>query len=97
MILAQHVQCTVRPCSLQGGTLDLSAFDVSKGGSPKPLPVVKLVDNFDAQWEVVANEGHVFTLMTNHSAPRYKCALLTTQFTGSMDAACPQWQAALCV
>ena len=58
------------------GALDLSAYDLQKGiaSKAKPLPVVKLVDSFDAQWEVVSNEGHLFTLMTNHSAPRYKYA-----------------------
>ena len=59
---------------MQQGGLDFSAFDLNKGNAAKPLPVIKLVDNFEAQWEVVANDGHVFTLMTNHSAPRYKCA-----------------------
>ncbi|KAG0587625.1 hypothetical protein KC19_2G178800 [Ceratodon purpureus] len=36
------------------------------------LPFVKLVDNFDAQYELVANEGPVFTFLTNKDASRYK-------------------------
>jgi prolyl oligopeptidase len=38
----------------------------------KPLPVVKLVDNFDASWDYVANDGEAFTLKTNLDAPRYR-------------------------
>ena len=36
------------------------------------LPFVQLVDNFDAQYELVANEGSHFTFLTNKDAPRYK-------------------------
>jgi prolyl oligopeptidase len=38
-----------------------------------PLPVVKLVDNFDASYDYVANEGTSFTFKTNLDAPRYRC------------------------
>jgi hypothetical protein len=38
-----------------------------------PLPLVRLVDNFDASWDYVANEGQQFTLKTNLDAPRYRC------------------------
>lgn len=41
-------------------------------GNRDQLPFVKLVDNFDAQYELVANEGPVFTFLTNKDAPRYK-------------------------
>ncbi|KAG2641792.1 hypothetical protein PVAP13_2KG234000 [Panicum virgatum] len=36
------------------------------------LPFVKLIDNFDAQYQVVANDGDEFTFLTNKSAPRNK-------------------------
>ncbi|KAK4753341.1 hypothetical protein SAY87_022139 [Trapa incisa] len=36
------------------------------------LPFVKLVDNFDAMYDNVANDGSVFTFLTNKNAPRYK-------------------------
>ena len=39
-----------------------------------PLPLVKLVDNFDASYDYVANDADVFTLKTNLNAPRYRCA-----------------------
>ncbi|OMO75515.1 hypothetical protein COLO4_26055 [Corchorus olitorius] len=36
------------------------------------LPFVKLIDRFDAQYEAVANDGTVFTFLTNKDAPKYK-------------------------
>ncbi|KAG7245719.1 hypothetical protein CRUP_021509, partial [Coryphaenoides rupestris] len=36
------------------------------------LPWVKLIDNFDAEYEYVTNEDTVFTFKTNLEAPRYR-------------------------
>ncbi|XP_027903404.1 prolyl endopeptidase-like [Vigna unguiculata] len=36
------------------------------------LPFVKLIDNFDARYEVIANDDTVFTFLTNKDAPKYK-------------------------
>ncbi|CAJ1973166.1 unnamed protein product [Sphenostylis stenocarpa] len=36
------------------------------------LPFVKLIDNFDAQYEAIANDDTVFTFLTNKDAPKYK-------------------------
>ncbi|TYH87522.1 hypothetical protein ES332_D01G123000v1 [Gossypium tomentosum] len=36
------------------------------------LPFVKLIDTFDAQYEAIANDGTVFTFLTNKDAPKYK-------------------------
>lgn len=36
------------------------------------LPWVKLIDNFDAEYEYVTNEETVFTFKTNLDAPRYR-------------------------
>lgn len=60
------------------GALDFSPFDRQRGAQAQALPIVKLIDDFDAQWEVLANEGTTFTLMTNLQAPRYRC-------TGSVE------------
>ena len=36
------------------------------------LPFVKVVDNFDAEYDYVTNDGSVFTFKTNLNAPRYR-------------------------
>lgn len=43
----------------------------------RPLPLAKLVDNFEGQYEYVANVGSVFTFKTNLHAPRYRCCIPT--------------------
>ncbi|KAK2883857.1 hypothetical protein Q8A67_017494 [Cirrhinus molitorella] len=45
--------------------------DVPKGITGL-LPWVKLIDNFDAEYEYVTNEGTVFTFKTNLDAPQYR-------------------------
>lgn len=41
-------------------------------GSMELIPFQKLVDNFEAQYQLVANDGPIFTFLTNKDAPRYK-------------------------
>ncbi|CAM6029065.1 unnamed protein product [Sphagnum balticum] len=41
-------------------------------GSNKQLPFKKLIDNFEAQYHLVANNKSIFTFLTNKNAPRYK-------------------------
>lgn len=55
--------------------LDFGPYDLRT--HPKALPVVKLVDNFDAQYEYVTNEGTEFTFQTNLKAPLYRSGPLT--------------------
>ncbi|XP_078440620.1 uncharacterized protein LOC144710666 [Wolffia australiana] len=38
----------------------------------KMLPFVKLIDNFEASYEVIANDGTEFTFLSNKQAPKYK-------------------------
>ncbi|GBF88266.1 prolyl endopeptidase [Raphidocelis subcapitata] len=52
------------------GALDFSGFDLFSGG--EKLPVVKLVDDFEASYDYVANEGDLFYFKTNLDAPRYR-------------------------
>ncbi|KAK7488960.1 hypothetical protein BaRGS_00019764 [Batillaria attramentaria] len=43
-----------------------------KDGINGILPYTKVVDNFDAEYEYITNNGTVFTFKTNKDAPRYK-------------------------
>ncbi|GAB4832982.1 hypothetical protein Ancab_007003 [Ancistrocladus abbreviatus] len=55
--------------------LDLSALpDGLEGlrGGKDLLPFQKLVDNFEASYDTIANDDTVFTFLTNKDAPRYK-------------------------
>jgi prolyl oligopeptidase len=52
-------------------SVDWAAYDCSKKGSKK-LPLLKLVDSFDASFSVVANDGPVFLFKTNLRAPKNK-------------------------
>ncbi|KAI5402749.1 uncharacterized protein LOC127079778 [Lathyrus oleraceus] len=36
------------------------------------LPFIKLIDNFDAKYDYIANDDTVFTFLTNKDAPKYK-------------------------
>ncbi|XP_076808880.1 prolyl endopeptidase-like isoform X1 [Clavelina lepadiformis] len=49
--------------------VDLRTLD---GGISSIPAWVKLVDNFDAEYEYITNEGSLFTFKTNLNAPRYK-------------------------
>jgi prolyl oligopeptidase len=49
----------------------LQGFEGFKGTNNQ-LPFKKLVDNFEAQYQLVANDKSVFTFLTNKNAPRYK-------------------------
>ncbi|KAM0938659.1 putative prolyl oligopeptidase [Dioscorea sansibarensis] len=54
---------------------DLSALPQGLGGykgSESLLPFIKLVDNFEASYSAVANDGTEFTFLSNKDAPRYK-------------------------
>lgn len=54
------------------------AWEAWLGGAEAPLPFVKLVDNFEAEFSDIANDGNRFWFRTNLNAPRYKvvCATL---------------------
>lgn len=52
-------------------------------GTKDMLPFVKLVDNFEASFEDVANDGSEFTFRTNKDAPRYKLVRVDLKEPGS--------------
>ncbi|KIZ07661.1 prolyl endopeptidase [Monoraphidium neglectum] len=65
-----HLDLSVIPKDATTGALDFSRFDFF--GSGEKLPVSKLVDDFDASYDYVANEGDTFYFKTNLEAPRYR-------------------------
>ena len=48
-------------------------------GSNKLIPLEKLIDNFDAQYSYIANDGALFTFHTNKDSPRYKLVRVNIQ------------------
>lgn len=60
--------------AVRSGKSIASAVRHSAKVGVRPLPLIKLVDNFEAQYEYVANEGSLFTFKTNLRAPRYRSA-----------------------
>ncbi|KAH7845840.1 hypothetical protein Vadar_006620 [Vaccinium darrowii] len=52
-------------------------------GSKDLLPFVKLIDNFDAQYDVIANDDTLFTLRTNKDAPKYKLVRIDLKEPGT--------------
>ncbi|KAG8632266.1 prolyl endopeptidase [Manihot esculenta] len=54
---------------------DISAFPEGLEGfrgNHLLLPFIKLIDNFDAQYQAIANDETLFTFLTNKDAPKYK-------------------------
>ncbi|KAJ6938272.1 hypothetical protein NC651_004857 [Populus alba x Populus x berolinensis] len=65
---------------------DMSAFsDGLEGfkGGKSLLPFIKLIDNFDAQYQHIANDDTVFTFLTNKDAPKYKVVRVDLKEPGS--------------
>lgn len=61
--------------------LDFAPYDFNSG--PMALPVAMLVDNFEASYEYVANEGMLFTFQTNYQAPLYRVVRTNVAFPSS--------------
>lgn len=59
------------PVSNITGALDLSMFDGACGNS-SALPILKLVDNFDATYDVLFTEGDIFTIATSVNSTRFR-------------------------
>jgi prolyl oligopeptidase len=66
-----HLDLSAVPRAGPNGALDFARFDFFTGKTP--LPVSKLVDDFEASYDYVANEGDTFYFKTNLDAPRYRC------------------------
>ncbi|KAI8465889.1 MAG: prolyl oligopeptidase [Monoraphidium minutum] len=74
-----HLDLSAIPRSA-AGALNFSRFDFFKGA--EKLPVTKLVDNFEASYDYVANEGSLFYFKTNLDAPRYRVVRATLPAPG---------------
>jgi len=73
-----YVDLQALPEFSKDAALDFTPYDYNSG--PQALPVVKLVDDFEAAYDYVANEGMVFTFQTNYQAPLYRYAQLSCLF-----------------
>nr|QOL01125.1 putative extracellular protein CSOL_049 [Pseudococcomyxa simplex] len=66
-----YIKVSDLPVSAKTGTLDLSTYDRRKADA-KPLPMVKVIDDFTASYGIVASDGPIWTLTTDLDAPRNK-------------------------
>ena len=76
-------------CDLQLHAGEWQAFltQAATGSDAAPLPLVKLVDNFDAEYDIVANDGRVVWAKTNKNAPRYRLVAFTMPASVEEEAA----------
>lgn len=51
---------------------DLPSIFESFRSENSPFPFVKLIDDFDAKYDYIANDDCVYTFLTNKDAPKYK-------------------------
>ncbi|CAH1772327.1 unnamed protein product [Owenia fusiformis] len=68
----QYLVCGVREGCDPVNRLFFCDLHSLKDGISGLLPWVKVVDNFDAEYEYITNEGTVFTFKTNLNSPNYK-------------------------
>ena len=72
---------------------DMSAFhdglEGFKGGNAL-LPFIKLIDDFDAQYQEIANDDTVFTFLTNKDAPGYKVVRVDLKEPSSWNDVVPE-------
>lgn len=61
------------PRDAEDRSINFTSFDLRTGSTS--LPIVRLVDNFDASYDYVASEGSVFTWLTNLNAPKYRSGI----------------------
>lgn len=69
-----YIKVSDLPMDAKTGGLDLSAYDRRKP-SAKPLPMVKVIDDFEAAYSIVINDGPIWTINTDLDAPLNKCVL----------------------
>ncbi len=59
-------------------------------GSNMLLPFKKLADNFDAQYQLLANDKSVFTFLTNNNATRYKLTRVNLNYPSAWTDVIPE-------
>ena len=52
-----YIDAAALPVNAKTGAMDLTPYDRQKGAAAKPLPIVKLIDDFRASFSVIANDG----------------------------------------
>ncbi len=76
-------------CDLKLHAAEWQAFltQDATGSDAQPLSLVKLVDNFDAEYDIVANDGRIIWAKTNKNAPRYRVVAFTMPGSVAEEAA----------
>jgi len=66
-------------CDLQLHASEWQAFltQEATGSDATPVPILKLIDNFDAEYDIIANDGPTMWAKTNKNAPRYRIVAFT--------------------
>ncbi|CAN1322865.1 Prolyl endopeptidase [Linum perenne] len=86
---AKYLVLYIKPGTDQVNKVYYWGLENFRGGDTM-LPFTKLVDTFDAMYGTIANDGTLFTFLTNKDAPRYKIVRVDLKHPSSWTDVVPQ-------